>query len=563
MVVDLLQSMTGWTGEELQSLMEIPPQMEQGDRAIPCFRFAKEEKKSPQDVAEKWKKSLESKGLPPEIDRVEAVGGYLNFHIHKPTLVREVLLTIQENKGKYGFEKRPKPPLAIIEFSSPNIAKPFSIGHLRSTNIGAALSRIFEARGWRVVRINHLGDWGTQFGKLMSAYRRWGNAELLRDQPIQNLYKLYVRFHEEEVSDPTLTEEAREWFSRLEQGDGEARELWQWFRDLTLMELKVLYDRLSIEFDHYWGESFYIDKIPQVLELLEKKKLTKISDDATIIDLEPYGLPTCLVKKSDDSSLYLTRDLATAIHRFDHFHFQQALYVVGAPQQTHFRQVFKILELVGKEWVNRCEHVPFGHISFGDEAMSTRKGNVVFLADVLKRAEELALKVVEEKNPALEEKREVAQDVALAAILFADLGSKRIKDVRFSWEDILSFDGETGPYLQYCLVRTQSLLRKYGRPIDTNVRFEILDKPEELALVRYLSLFPVILMRAEKEREPFLIGQHLIGVARMFNRFYTAHRIVDASDEDLVRARILLVAAVSDLLSTGLKLLGIPTPERM
>ena len=562
MVLDLVAPVLGRTPEDLEPLIEIPPDLNKGDRALPCFRFAKEEKCSPQELATRWKKAICSKRLPEEIERIEAAGGYLNFFITKRILTAEVLQGIYASQGKYGFEKRKKPPVAVIEFSSPNIAKPFSIGHLRSTNIGAALARIFEARGWRVIRMNHLGDWGTQFGKLMAAYRRWGNAEMLREDAILNLYKLYVRFHEEEVSDPTLIEEARDWFSRLESGDAEAKELWQWFRDLTLAELKPLYDRLSVEFDYLWGESFYIDKLPTVLKELETKGLLKESDDATVIDLEPHGLPTALVQKSDESSLYLTRDLAAAIIRFRQFAFDRMIYVVGSPQRLHFQQVFKVLELLGHEWVSRCEHVPFGHISFGDEGMSTRKGNVVFLADVLDRAEQMARKIVEEKNPNLEEKEAVAKDVALAAILFADLSAKRVKDVRFSWEEMLSFDGETGPYLQYTLVRTESLIRKYDRPIDGKANTDLLSTSEESALIRELSLFPVVLRRSEYEREPFLIGQQMISLARQFNRFYAAHRIVDAP-EGTNHARMLLVSAVREVLITGLKLLGIPTLKRM
>ena len=561
-VVELLALASGRTPGDLDPVVEIPPRLEQGDFALPCFRWAKEEKKSPEQVASAWCAALLSKPLSREFDRVEVQGGYINFFFERSVLADKVLRDIRKSSGKFGFVRSKSPPVAVIEYSSPNIAKPFSIGHLRSTNIGAALSRIFAARGWRVVQLNHLGDWGTQFGRLISAYRHWGTADSLSDKPMEALYKLYVRFHEEEVGDPTLIEEAREWFTRLEKQDPEAVELWKWFRDLTMRELERIYRMLGVQFDHFWGESFYSDRLPGLLKELEEKKLTQISDEATVINLEPYGLPTCLVKKRDEGSLYMTRDLAAAIYRYGQFKFDRMIYVVGAPQRLHFQQTFKVLELMGYKWFDRLEHVMFGHISFGDEAMSTRRGNIVFLSEVIERAVELAKKIVAEKNPTLENRDEVAQQVGLGAILFADLSAKRIKDVKFSWEEMLSFEGETGPYLQYTLVRAQSLIRKWGKPVDDEAKLQKLTTNEEGALVRELSHFPMVLEKAEADREPFLIAQYLIELAKTFNRFYTAHRIVDAP-ADLGPSRIFLVWAFADVLQTGLKLLGIPTPERM
>jgi arginyl-tRNA synthetase len=561
-IVGLLAPAISKTPEEIEALIESPQDASKGDRALPCFRWANEMKSSPQKLAEKWRDTVCAQLLPKEIEKIEVAGGYLNFFFKRAFLATEVLKEIHAQAGKYGFAKKETAPIAIVEFSSPNIAKPFSIGHLRSTNIGASISRIFEARGWRVVRLNHLGDWGTQFGKLMSAYRRWGNAELLDEHPIQKLYKLYVRWHEEEISDPTLIEEAREWFARLERGDEEAKELWTWFRDLTLRELKQLYEKLSVDFDYYWGESFYIEKVEPLLNELNSKGITKESEDATIIDLEELKLGICVLQKSDDTSLYLTRDIAAAIYRNEQFHFDRMLYVVGTPQRLHFQQLFKVLELMGHKWSDRCEHVSFGHISFGDEAMSTRKGNVVFLSDVLARAKEMALKIVEEKNPELVNKERIAEDVGLAAILFADVSSKRIKDVRFTWEDILSFDGETGPYIQYSLVRTQSLLRRYDRPVEPKTGNGLLESDEEAAVIRQLSMFPSALARAEEEREPFYVAQYLITLARTFNKFYTVHRILDAPEE-IAKSRVFLTRCVCEVMQSGLKLLGIPILERM
>jgi arginyl-tRNA synthetase len=560
-VAGLLSPVAGKSREELEPLIEIPPEASKGDRAVPCFRFAKEARTAPPQLAAAWRERVAA-ALPPEVERVEAAGGYLNFFFRRSFLTAEVLGEIQRNPGRYGFVKRADAPIVVVEFSSPNIAKPFSIGHLRSTNIGAALSRILSARGFRVIRLNHLGDWGTQFGKLISAYRRWGNAEMLNDDPIQKLYKLYVRWHEEEVSDPTLIAEAREWFARLEKGDAEAKELWDWFRELTLRELRELYGRLGVDFDYYWGESFYTAGIEPVLAELEEKRITKVSQEATIVDLEDQGLATCVLKKSDDSSLYLTRDIAAAIYRRRQFAFDRMIYVVGAPQQLHFKQLFKILELMGHDWSASCEHVAFGHIAFGDESMSTRKGNVVFLSDVADKLRELALKTVEAKNPDLQDKDDVAEKVGIGALLFADLGARRMKDVRFSWEEILSFDGETGPYLQYTYVRTQSVLRRYEGKIEPLLKEGLLEADEEAALVRQLSHFPAALARAENEREPFVLAQHLISLARAFNKFYTVHRILDAPEET-AKSRLFLTACTADVLKTGLGLLGIPALERM
>ncbi|MCB0308109.1 MAG: arginine--tRNA ligase, partial [Bdellovibrionales bacterium] len=396
--------------------IEIPTHHHQGDRALPCFRWSKEAKKAPKILAEVFKKEIEKSELPEDVDRVEALSGYLNFYAKTDVLTRKTLNQILSKPTSYGFVDSKAPPLAIIEFSSPNIAKPFSIGHLRSTNIGACLSRIFQARGWKVVRINHLGDWGTQFGKLMSAYRRWGKAEDLQEYPMDALYKLYVKFHEQEVSDPTLIDEAREWFSKLEKGDSDAKELWEWFREMTMKELSRLYGRLGVEFDHFWGESYYVHLLPELVSDLEAQGIAKESERALIVDLEPYNLHTCLIQKKDESSLYMTRDLAAAIYREEKFSFDQMLYVVGTPQKLHFQQLFKLLDLMGKPWHKKCEHIMFGHMAFGDEAMSTRKGNIVFLKDVIDKSVEMARQTVEEKNPELENKDMVAEQVGLGAI---------------------------------------------------------------------------------------------------------------------------------------------------
>lgn len=561
-IADLFSNVAGISSDEAAKLIEFPPQEDQGDRGIPCFRFSKAEKKSPPDLAKAWVEKINSQKLPVEISRVEAVGGYVNFHFNIELFAKEIVGQIFEHGETYGKRTLKNPETVIVEYSSPNIAKPLSIGHLRSTNLGASLARIFAYRGYNVVRINHLGDWGTQFGKLTVAYRRWGKDFTLDDNPMEKLFKLYVKFHEDEANDPSLTTDAREAFAKLEQGDAETKKLWEKFREVTFKELERLYAKLGVSFDHYWGESFYVPYLSDLLNSLEKKKLSKESEGALIVDLNDHKLGVALLRKGDESSLYLMRDLAAAIYRHEHLHFSKMIYVVGAEQSYHFQQFFKVLELMGHPWVKDCEHIAFGSISFGDEKMSTRKGNIVFLSDVLDKAKEYALKIVNEKNTNMDNKDEAAEKIALGAIIFADISAKRIKNVKFSWEDVLSFEGETGPYLQYALVRTKSLVRKFAADIQIVHDFSIYKEKEEQSLVRALSQFPYALERAEREREPFALGQYLIHLTKTFNRFYNALRILDEKKE-VAQARMLLVDATAKVLTKGLEILGIPQLEKM
>jgi arginyl-tRNA synthetase len=548
--------------EVVLPLVESPPQDDHGDRAVACFRFAKKHSQSPQALAEQWAQTIVENGLPSEIQKVKAQGAYINFYFNNASFLPAVLTSIVEGRDHFGKQPIDKKRRAVIEFSSANIAKPFSIGHLRSTNIGACLSRIYTFKGWSIQRINHLGDWGTQFGKLIVAYRRWGSADMLDEDPIQALFKLYVKFHEEEAQDATLTMEAREAFALLEKGDSDARELWQWFRDLSLKELDQLYTRLGVEFDHYWGESFYIDQLPDLMKDLQQKNLLQKSEGALIVDLKEQNKGVAILKKGDESSLYLTRDLAAAIYRFQTFDFEKMVYVVGSEQSLHFQQLFEILRLAGHSFADRCEHVPFGQITFGMEKMSTRKGNVVFLKDVLQKASETALEIVREKNPSLENASEVADQVGLGAILFADLSARRIKNVKFNWDEILSFEGDTGPYLQYTYVRTQSLITRYGQPIEAPTDWTLLDSPQEQKLVRTLAKLPMTLDKVIEENEPFYLAKYLIDTTHDFNRFYQACRILD-EEASVAQARMYLVSATAQILSQGMQLLGIPTPTQM
>jgi arginyl-tRNA synthetase len=548
--------------EDVMNLIEYPPQDDQGDRAIPVFRYSKDHKKSPQDLAKDWAAKINASQLPAGISKVEPAGGYVNFYFDTPLFAHAITKEIEEHGDTYGKIAFQQAPTVIVEYSSPNIAKPFSIGHLRSTNLGASIARIMEYRGYKVVRINHLGDWGTQFGKLIVAFSHWGSEDILKKDPIQELFKLYVKFHEEETSNPSLSDEARQAFSKLEQGDAKAKVLWDKFKAFTLDELTTLYKRLGVHFDHYLGESFYVPQLPALMKSLHDKGISKQSEGALIVDMKEENLGVALLQKGDESSLYLTRDLAAAIYRKGEFKFENMIYVVGAEQRLHFQQLFRVLELLGNDWSKQLEHIQFGQISFGDEKMSTRKGNVVFLADVLEKAKEHALSIVNDKNPDLENKNEAAEKIALGAILYADISAKRIKNVKFSWEEILSFEGETGPYLQYSLVRTKSLMKKYGKKIEMVTDFSVYKEKEEHSLVRMLSLFPLFLERAEREREPFILGQYLIDLTKSFNRFYNNLRILDG-DASSIQARMLLVDCTAKILTKGLNLLGIPVLEKM
>ncbi len=496
------------------------------------------------------------------IREISSAGPYINFKVDKTRQAEFVLTRIFEQEAAYGSDKIGQGKTIVIDFSSPNIAKPFGIGHLRTTVIGNALYHIFRKLGFEVVRINHLGDWGTQFGKVILAYKMWGKEEELLRDPISTLYDLYVRFHREAEGKPELEEEARGWFKRLEDGDREVTELWQKFRDYSLQEFKRVYDLLGIEFDTYPGESFYNKFMDQTIAEIEAKGLSEISQDALIINLEKYDLPPCLLKKKDEATLYATRDIAAAIYRYNTYKFHKSLYVVGNAQRLHFQQVFRVLELMSYEWAEDCVHVDFGWIKFKQEMMSTRKGNIILLEDVLNKSIELARKIIDEKSPDLQNKEEVAREVGIGAIIFSDLSTRRNKDIDFDWDQALSFDGETAPYVQYTHARLCSLMRKYGRPVCKEIDYGVFSTPEEIGLVKLLEDFPRKVKSAAETYEPAFICSFLIDLCSNFNRFYQKHRII-TEDEKSTSARMLLVKAIQVTLKSGLSLLGIKAPERM
>lgn len=545
--------------EEIESLIEIPPSRDMGDYAFPCFRLAKTFRKAPNLIASDIIKSI---GENEYFAKVENVGPYVNFFIRNEVFTQTVLDEIAEKKEKFGSSDIGNGKTVLVEFSSPNIAKPFHIGHIRTTIIGNSLYKIYSFLGCNTYALNHLGDYGTQFGKLIVSFKNWGDKETIEADPINELLKIYVKFHEEAEKNPDLEEKARNWFYKLEHKDPEALELWKWMREISLREFNKVYDLLGIKFDSFTGESFYSDKMPAVIDELEEKNLLVKSEGAEIVDLEPYGLPPALIKKSDGSTLYVTRDIAAAIYRKKHYDFDKNIYVVGSEQILHFKQWMKIVELMGYEWVKDCIHVPFGMVSLEDGTMSTRKGRVVFLEDVLNRAIEKTGDIIEERNPDLENKEEVAKQVGIGAIVFQELFNGRIKDYVFSWDKTLSFEGETGPYVQYAHARANRLLEKSNFSLDNKIDYSLLETEEELTLIKLLYEFPDVVLNSANKYEPSIVTRHLGELAKTFNRFYHNCPILSV-DEDLKDARLMLVYATKTVLKTGLGLLGIEAPDKM
>ena len=450
-----------------------------------------------------------------------------------------------------------KPPVV-----SPNIAKPFHIGHIRTTVIGNALANIYKYLGFETIKINHLGDYGTQFGMLISAFKKWGDRSVIEANPIKELLALYVRFNSEADYKPELKDEARFWFKELENGNGEAIELWQWIRDISLKEFNRVYEMLKISFDSFAGESFYSDKMPGVLEEMKRKGIVNESEGALIVDLEPYGMPPALIMKKDGSTLYTTRDIAAALYRKDHYDFYKNLYVVASQQNLHFKAWMKIVELMGHEWAKDCIHIPFGMVSLEEGTLSTRKGRVVFLEDVLNTAVENTRKIIEERNPNLENKEEVAKQIGIGAILFQELFNQRIKDYVFNWDRTLSFEGETGPYVQYTHARANSLLEKGDFVAGNKIDFKILTSEDEINIIRLIYNFPETIVDAMDKNEPFFITRHIVDLAKAFNKFYNSTPII-VEDELSKNTRLALTYAVKTVIKTGLGLLGIDSPNKM
>ena len=545
----------GVSREEIYSSVALPPNSEMGDYALPCFKFAKVLRKSPAVIAEELKSGFATDGV---ISEVSAVNGYLNFKVNKAELAKQVLGEIFKKGDKYGSSECGKGKTVCIDYSSVNIAKPFHIGHLSTTVLGGALYKLFGFLGYNVVGINHLGDYGTQFGKLICAYKHWGNREEVEKGGIHAINDLYVRFNNQ--ADEQMEAEAREYFRLIESGDKEANEIFEWFKSLTLKYVQEIYDKLGVKFDSYAGERFYTDKMQPVIDELKSKNLLKESEGAQIVDLEAYSMPPCLILRSDGASLYATRDLAAAIYRKNTYNFDKCLYVVAYQQNLHFKQVFKVLELMGKEWAKDLVHVAYGMVSLEDGTKSTRKGKVVWLEDVINKCVEKAYAVVTEKNPDLENKREIAEKVGLGAVIFGALYNNKIKDIVFSYDKVLSFEGETSVYVQYTCARANSVLSKAGNSGCVVEGYE--PNALEFEVVKQLASFPDTLKEAADKYEPCYIARFAVDLAQKFNKFYIDCKILNA-EGDTKQFRLALTKAVLQTLKNALAILGIGVPDKM
>jgi arginyl-tRNA synthetase len=548
----------GMTKEELYSLLDAPPTPDMGDFALPCFKLAKLLRKPPVVIAQSLAETFPTDNV---IGKVTAVNGYLNFTVNRVGMVDEVIKTVLAAGENYGKSGMGRGKTICIDYSSVNIAKRFHIGHLSTTVIGGALYRIFNALGYHTVGINHLGDYGTQFGKLISAYKRWGDKKTVEEKGVGELNELYVRWHKEAEEHPEMEDEARAYFKKIEEKDEECLALFDWFKELTLKDVATISDLLDIRFDSYAGESFYSDKMQPVVDELKADGLLKESQGAQIVDLEEYGMPPCIILKKDGSSLYATRDMAAAIYRKNTYDFYKCLYVVAYQQNLHFKQFFKVLELMGKPWAKDLVHVAYGMVSLEEGAMSTRKGNVVFLEDVIHKCIEKAYAIINEKNPDLENKEDVAKKVGVGAVIFGALYNSKIKDITFSYDKVLNFDGETSVYVQYTCARANSVLQKAGMG-GTSYKIESVTE-EESELAKILATYPDTVLAAAEKYEPSFIARLCVDIAQKFNKFYFNCKILSAETENVRNYRLALTAATLQTLKNALGLLGIGVPEKM
>ena len=543
---------------EVISFLEVPPDAKLGDYAFPCFKLSKALRKSPVQIADQLASAISADF----IGKIESVKGYLNFFIDRATYAREILTAALAAGETYGADDSGRGRTVVIDYSSINIAKRFHIGHLSTTMIGASLYRLYKLFGWRAVGVNHLGDWGTQFGKMIAAYKRWGDRASVEAGGVDEMVKLYVRFNDEAKLDPALNDEGRAWFKAIEDGNPEALEIFNWFKDVTLEDAARVYDILGVNFDSYAGESFYNDKMEPVVEELKAKGLLKEDQGAQIVDLKEWGMPPAIILRSDGATLYVTRDLAAARYRHDTYDFTKSLYVVAYQQDLHFRQLFKVMELLGWDWAKGCEHVNFGMVSFEGQTLSTREGRIVYLEDLLNIAVEKARAIIEEKSPELDDKDDVARQIGVGAVIFFALYNNRIKDIDFYWDRALNFEGETGPYVMYTHARCASVLRKAEGLDGGNPDFAALSDPEAQDVVRLIEQFPAVLRAALDKSEPSMITRFSVDLAQAFNKFYYEHKILD-DDPGARDARLLLTRAVKSVVREALSLISIEAPERM
>jgi arginyl-tRNA synthetase len=538
-------------------MLETPPDPAMGDFALPCFKLSKTLRKAPPMISD----ALAAKLSAPFLSRAESVKGYLNFFVNKALYAEQVVCKALKEGESYGSSREGEGKTVVIDYSSINIAKRFHIGHLSTTMIGNALYKLYKFLGYRCVGVNHLGDWGTQFGKMIAAYKRWGDEETVKKGGVDEMVKLYVRFNAEAKENPALEDEGRAWFKAIEDGNEEALRIFGWFKEVTLKDAERVYDMLGVKFDSYAGESFYNDKMQPIIDELQRQGLLKEDQGATIVDLEPYGMPPALILRSDGASLYITRDLAAAKYRQDTYHFDKCLYVVAYQQDLHFKQLFKVLELMGYEWYKNCEHVNFGMVSFEGQTLSTREGRVVYLEDLLKTSIEKARAIMEEKSPDLENKDEVARQVGIGAVVFFILYNNRRKDIDFWWDRALNFDGETGPYVMYTYARCCSVLRKAGE-CAAQPDYSALSDGAAQETVRLIGEFPGVLKAAFEKSEPSMITRYSADLAQAYNRFYYDNKILD-DDLSVRAARLELTRAARQVIRQALYLIGMDAPERM
>lgn len=544
------------TQDEICDLLAVPPNTEMGDFALPCFRLAKQLRKPPVKIAEEIAEAYPTDEI---VTEVSAVNGYVNFRIDRAFWAKQAVSRVLAEREKYGSSDEGAGKTVCIDYSSVNIAKPFHIGHLSTTVLGSALYKIHKFLGYTTVGINHLGDYGTQFGKLISAYKRWGSREEIEKGGLRALNALYVRFHEEAEKDESLNDEARAFFKKIEDGDEESVALFEWFKDLTLKDVGRIYDLLDVHFDSWAGESFYNDKMQPIVDELREKGLLTESEGAQIVDLEPYGMPPCIILRSDGASLYATRDIAAAVYRKNTYDFYKCLYVVAYQQNLHFKQVFKVLELMGKDWAKDLVHVAYGMVSLEDGSMSTRKGKVVYLEDVIEKCVQKSLDIISEKNPSLENKEQVAGTVGVGAVIFGALYNNKIKDITFSYDKVLNFEGETSCYVQYTCARACSVLEKGGKG---KIHDDVDVCPQEFEVVKQLADFPSVLSAALEKYEPCFVARYAVDLAQKFNKFYFDCSILNA-EEKVRDFRLALTEATLIALKNALGLLGIGVPEKM
>lgn len=560
-IVEKLTEYTGLEYEAVEKAIEIPPDEKMGDLAFPCFPLARVLRKAPpliaKDMAEKFAND-------PVLEKCEAAGGYLNFFLDRAEFIKGTVTGVRNAGEDWGKSQIGEGKTVLVEYSSPNIAKPFHIGHLFSTAVGNSLARIYKHLGYHVESLNHLGDWGTQFGKLISAYKRWGDPAAIEKDPINELLKIYVRFHQEAEKNPELEDEAREYFKKLEDGDEETTKLWSYFRELSLVEFKRVYDMLGVSFDSYNGEAFYSDKMDEVVDILRDKGLLVESQGAQVVDLSDVNMPPCIILKSDGATIYATRDIAAALYRHRTYDFYKNIYVVGIPQSLHFKQIFEVMKRAGWEWSKGCEHVGFGLVKLPGKNMSTRNGDVVFLEDVLNESIEKTKAIIKENNHGIEDVDGVAKKIGIGAILYTFLKNSREKDIIFSWESMLDFEGESAPYCQYGYARGRSILRRAEGIDYSNADFSLNTSDDAYRLAKQLDSFGAAVELAAQKNEPFYINRYVTELVKDFNKFYNTNPIMkDDVDMETKKARLAMVDASCTVIKAALELLGIETVESM